>query len=127
MRSGRLNIDDDAGVDVDQIIGRVSEERWTSRSCSPACPRVGQRDVLRYRANLPIFLQRLQILAYRARPQLWVAPIDPFLARNSAAAIGISLNNARIDRKAFATNQPCAFRPRRTADPVMPDSRSEAT
>jgi hypothetical protein len=54
------------------------KKRWTSRSCGPACSGVSQRDVLRRRANLTFFFQRLQILAYRARAELRVAPVDPF-------------------------------------------------
>ena len=113
VRGGPLNVDDDAGVDVDQIICRVGKECWTPRSCGPARSRVGQRDVLRRRANLTFFFQRLQILAYRPRPELGVVPIDPFLARNTAAAVGVSLYDARIDSKPFASYQPLRLAPPR--------------
>jgi hypothetical protein len=105
MRGGRFNVDDDAGVDVDQIVGRVSKERWTSRSRGPACSRIGQRDVLRRRADLTFFFQRLQILANRARAELLVALIDPFFAWNTTAAVGIGLHDARIDREPLGSNQ----------------------
>jgi hypothetical protein len=46
-----------------------------------------------------------QILPHSARPELRVTPIDPFLARNTTASVGIGFYNACIDRGPFASNQ----------------------
>ena len=35
--SGRLNIDDDAGLEVDQIVGRIGKEGGPTRCCRPRC------------------------------------------------------------------------------------------
>src|SRR5208337_119493 len=77
----------------------------TSRRRGPARSRVGQRDVLRRRADLTFFFQRLQILANRARAELRVAPVDPFLAWNTPTAVGVGLHDACVDREPFASNQ----------------------
>ena len=52
VRRRSLDVDDDASVDIDQVVGRVGVERRAAGRCGPARCRVGQREVLRRHARL---------------------------------------------------------------------------
>jgi hypothetical protein len=41
----------------------------------------------------------------------WITQVRYFLACHAATAIGVSLDQAGVDRKAFATNQTCKVAP----------------
>jgi hypothetical protein len=50
-------------------------------------------------------IQRSEIFAHRAAGTFALAPIYSLRARNAFGAIGISLDDARVNSKAFALNQ----------------------
>src|SRR5262249_26212001 len=77
----RLNVHDHSRVHVHPIISRVRKVSGTSRRCGPARTRIGQRDVLRSRADLTILLELFQILAHRTTSKPWVTPVNRLIAR----------------------------------------------
>jgi hypothetical protein len=104
-RRRRLNIDDDRVIDVDQIVGRIGEERRsTMRSGPPRC-RIAWRNELRRDLacgaerciveNGEIFLDRT---AGRSRWQTR-GTLD------AIAVAGIGLDQTGIDGKAFAAKK----------------------
>src|SRR5205814_7804099 len=50
-------------------------------------------------------IQSRQLLLYRAAGPLWIAIPAPIMTCDRALLVGVGLNQARIDCKAFAANQ----------------------
>src|ERR1700730_10447953 len=106
--AGRLDVNDDAELHVDEIVVGVSEECRLLVSPGPLGCRIGWRDKLRddVAGGAPgRITQGCQILLHRAAGALSLAVLVPVLTRDRALLIGVSLDQARVDCKTFATNQ----------------------
>ena len=66
MRTGGLNIDDDARLYIDQVVRRVSEKRRTAGCTGPLGCRVRHGDVAAGALGTIYYLKPLQVLAHRA-------------------------------------------------------------
>src|ERR1700722_3995250 len=116
-----LGVDDDPGLVVDQIVGVVSEKSISVLPCNPCRLRIGQRDFFWRLASVTAPAQTTvitavllvmvggikssKILANRARSLLGRRPRNGLITRQPLPLAGISSDQARIDRKALATNQ----------------------
>src|ERR1700724_343466 len=99
----RFDIDDDAGLHIDQIVGRVGIKRWPVHRRPPRRG-ISRRDRRGNGDWLPRFIEPGQILPYRPRRELWITQVR-LLALSTAAAVGVGLDHAGVDGKAFATDQ----------------------
>src|ERR1700680_4838558 len=106
--AGRLDVNDDAELHVDKIVVGISEECRSLVSPGPLGCRIGWRDELRHdvagRAPCRVVEGR-QILLHRAAGALRIAVLVPVRTGDRALLVGVSLDQARIDSKPFATNQ----------------------
>jgi hypothetical protein len=98
-------IDNDRVVDIDQIVGGVSKEGLSAMGSGPTGRRIGRRDELGRdfgRRPESSVVKPSQILlnspacGFRRKPFLTLDPLLP---------VGIRLDQAGIDRKAFAADQ----------------------
>jgi hypothetical protein len=104
-----LDIDDDGVVEVDQIVGGVSEEGVALQGSGPLRRRIGARDELRLRlaGRAPGgFVEGVEILADRAARPGEIVPIDRLGRFRRALLVGVGPDQAGIDRKAFAADEP---------------------
>src|SRR6516164_8933599 len=103
---GRLDIDDDRVLDVDQVIRRIGKEGLAAVRPCPARRWVRGRNELRRdfgRRSESGIVEDSQILVDRPAGSLrWksLVTFDPPLS------IGIGLDQARVDRKSFAPDEP---------------------
>src|SRR5450755_72743 len=118
MRGRCLHVHDDPRLQIDEVVGRVGEERRAAWGGSPACGGIGERDVLRSRWRIGrvsgtvtrrvVLLEGCEVLANRAGRTVSLVPVDDLGARHSPSSVGVGLDDAGIDRKAFATDQALA-------------------
>src|SRR4029077_2582993 len=90
-----------------RVVG-VREERWPLVSPGPLRRRIGWRDKLRddVAGGAPgCIIERCQILLHRTAGPRGIAIPAPILPRDRALLVGVGLDQARIDCKAFAPNQ----------------------
>jgi len=104
-RGGRFDIDNDRVVDIDQIVGGVGKEGLSAMGSGPTGRRIDRRDELGRdfgRRSESSVVENSQILlnsptcSFRRKPFLTLDPVLP---------AGVRLDQAGIDRKAFAANQ----------------------
>src|SRR4051795_621325 len=99
--AGRFNVNDDAELHVDEIIVGISEERRPLVSSGPLSCGIGWCG-----SCAPgRIIQGRQILLHRAAGPLWIAIPAPIMTCDRALLVGVGLDQARIDCKAFAANQ----------------------
>src|ERR1700690_3859886 len=104
-RSGRFDIDDDRVVDIDQIVGGVSEEGLSAMGSGPARRRIGRRDELWRnlgRRTERSIVENGQILFYGASRSLRRKSL---LALYTFLPVRLRLDQAGIDRKSLAADQ----------------------
>ena len=99
-----LDVEDDAGLGVDQVVGRIGVKRRAAGRGRPLRGRVGERHVLRRLTRFLCGVQRFQVLAYRARERRLPVPAG-IAARDTALAVCVGLDDAGIDGEAFASDQ----------------------
>src|SRR6202008_3866396 len=106
--SGSLDINDDAELDINEIIIGIGKECWPAPRAGPLRGRIGRRHELRChiarRTECRIVKGR-QILPRGAARGRSKACLLPFGARDRALLVGISDNQARINRKALTADQ----------------------
>ena len=118
MRGRSLDVDDDPGLEIDEIVGRVGVEGRAAWGSSPAGRGIGERDVLRSGWRLGrvagavtrrvVLLEGCEVLANRSGRTVSLVPVDDFGSRHSPSSVGVSLDDAGVDRKAFAADQALA-------------------
>ncbi len=102
---GRLDVDDDGVVEVDQVVGGIGEEGRSLVGAGP--PRRG----IRWRDELGRDLRRRPEGGVVQHRQILVdssaaaSAGRPVLARHAALTIGIGLDQAGIDGETFAADQ----------------------
>src|SRR5262249_9795562 len=118
-----LSVDDDPGLVVDEIVCIVSKERVDALPCHPCRLWVGQRDFFRSLASTtatartaviaaatPLIpaggIEDREVLANRTRCLLGLRPGNRLIAGRPLLLVHVCLDQARIDRKPFAANQP---------------------
>src|SRR5437763_6289636 len=106
--AGCLNVNNDPELHVDEVVVGVSKKCRSFVCSGPLCRGIGRRDELRDnvagRAPCPIVEGRQILLHGAAGPSRIALPM-PILTCDRALLVGIGLDQARIDGKAFATNQ----------------------
>src|SRR5260221_6645032 len=103
-----FNVNDDAELHVDEIIVGVSEKCRSLVSSGPLGRRIGWRDELRHHVagGAPRrIVEACKILLHRAAGALRITIPAPVLTRDRALLVGVSLDQARVDCKTFATDQ----------------------
>ena len=103
---GRLDIHDHGMLQIDQIVGAVSEEGEATIGAGSARRRVGDREELggdRGCATERCLIEHREILAHRVAGGVGRQALA---ARHRTLAVGIGLDQAGIDRKALAADQP---------------------
>jgi hypothetical protein len=111
--TGRLDIDDDRCLKVDEIIISVSEEGVPLVSTRPLRRRVRWRDELRnyLTGSTPGgVIQSAEIFPRRASRRRQLPPIDLIRARERALFVSVRRDQAGVDGKAFITNKPLGYR-----------------
>src|SRR5450631_1331789 len=106
--AGCLDINDDAKLHVDQIVVGVSEECRPLVRAGPLRRGIGRRDELRddVAGRTPRrFVEARQILLHGTAGPRRIAIPAPILTCDRTLLIGVSLDQARVDCKAFAANQ----------------------
>jgi hypothetical protein len=101
----RLDIDDDRVVCVDQVVGGIGEEGVALVGTGPR-GRVGRRDELRCdraRCAERRIIERSQILLHSPSGVCIGMPLFP---RRRALLVGVGSDQAGVDRKALAADQP---------------------
>lgn len=101
-----LDIDDDRVVEVDQIVGSVSEEGVPFQGSSPLCRWIRARDELRLRfaGRAPGgFIQRVEILAHRPAGPSEIVSVDCLRSLGRALLVGVGPDQASIDGEAFCS------------------------
>ena len=105
-RGGRLHIDNDRVLGIDQVVGRVGEEGLSAMSAGPARRRTGRRDEtgrdLGRRPERRV-VQHRQILVDRP---VRVLRRQALVAVDALLPVGIRLDRTGIDCKAFGADQP---------------------
>src|SRR5450432_607452 len=107
-RAGRLDVNDDAELHVDQIVVGVSKECRPLVRPGPLRRGIGRRDELRHNlaGGAPRrIIEGRQILLHRAAGPLGIAIPAPILPCDRALLVGIGLDQAGIDCKTFTANQ----------------------
>ena len=105
---------------VDQIVGVVSKKWISVLPCNPSRLRIGQRDLFWRLASVAATartavlaavllivvggIENSEVLANRARRLLGLRPRNGLIARHSFLLDCVSPDQARIDRKALATD-----------------------
>ena len=105
-RRCRLDIDDHRMIEVDQIIGAVGVKGPLTRGRRPARSWIGERDPLRLHRRRTAerrIVQHLQIFANGAARHIGR---QAFVPGHRSTTIYIGPDQARIDGKAFAADQP---------------------
>src|SRR3954453_1330710 len=90
--AGRLNVNDDAELHVDEIIVGVSEERRPLVSSGPLSCGIGWGDDLRAHVGSCApgrIIQGRQILLHRAAGPLWIAIPAPIMTCDRALLVGV--------------------------------------
>ena len=118
MRGRSLDVDDDPGLEIDEIVGRVGVEGRAAWGSGPACGRISERDVLRSRWRIwlvagavtrrVVLLEGCEVLANRSGRTVSLVPVDDFGSGYSSSSVGVCLDDADIDRKALAADQALA-------------------
>src|SRR5438132_1741 len=106
--AGGLDVNDDAELHVDEIVVGISKECRSLVSAGPLRRGIGRRNELRdnLAGGAPRrIVEGRQILLHRAAGPRRITILAPILTCDRALLIGIRLDQARIDRKAFAANQ----------------------
>ena len=102
-----LDVDDHSELHIDEIVVGVGEKRRSSHRAGPLGSRVGRRDELRRdlagRTEGRV-IEGCQVLLHGAARSLGITRLLPFRARDRTLLVGISYNQARIDRKPFTTD-----------------------
>ncbi len=104
-RGGSLDVHDNRMLQIDQIVGAVSEEGETAISTGPARRRIGDRDELggdRGRPAERCLVEHGEILAHRMAGDIGRQALA---ARHRALTVGIGPDQAGVDREAFAADQ----------------------
>src|SRR6201996_2434196 len=107
-RAGGLDVNDDTELHVDEIVVGISEECRSLVSAGPLRRGIGWRDELRHNVagSAPrCVVEGRQILLHRAAGPRRIAIPAPILTCDRALLVGICLDQARIDCKAFAADQ----------------------
>src|ERR1700682_1707985 len=110
QRWRRFDIDDDARLHIDHVVGRVGVKRRAVHR-RPTRSRICRRDRRGNGDGITLLTECGQMLAYGPCRLPRIAQILRTLARRAAAAIGVGLDHAGIDGKAFATDQPLLHAP----------------
>ena len=111
MRGRRLDVHDDPGLQIDEVVGRVGVGGRPARSRGPPGGWIGQRDVLGH-ARVIFFaagvgsLEAFEVLAHGAARAVTCGPVDWLAARHATGAVDVGLDDAGIDREALAGDQP---------------------
>src|SRR6202521_4852877 len=100
----RFDINNDASLHIDQIVGRVGVKRWAIH-CRPTRGGIRRRDRRGNGGRRTLLIKGSQILAYGPCRVPWIAQVLCLLARRAAAAIGIGLDHTGVDGKAFTAYQ----------------------
>lgn len=103
------DLDDDGVIEIDQIVGGIGEEGLALQGSGPLRRRIGAGDELRLglAGRAPGGLvERVEILAHRAAGPGEIVPVDRLGGFGRTLLVGIGLDQAGIDRKAFAADQP---------------------
>src|SRR5450631_3699492 len=106
--AGGLDVNDDAELHVDEIVVGVSKECWSLVRSGPLGRGIGRRDELRDDVagrTPPRFVEGRQILPHGTAGPRRIAIPAPILTCDRTLLIGVSLDQARVDCKAFAANQ----------------------
>src|SRR5262249_6406599 len=106
--SGSLDINDDAELDINEIIIGIGKECWPAHRTGPLRGRISRRDELRChiaRRTKSGIIKGRQIFSRGAARGLGDACLLPFDARNRPLLIGVSDNEARINRESFTADQ----------------------
>ena len=101
----RLDVHDDAMVEVDEVVGGIGEERLPAMGAHPARRRIGGRDELRRHLGRVAecrVIQHGQILVDRAARHLRRQALGAF---DALLAAGIGLDQADVDGKAVAVDE----------------------
>jgi len=104
VRRCGLDIDDDPGLYVDQVVGRVRIERWSTGCCGPLRSRIGRGDILGRPVRCLGVVQRLEILADRMGERRLAIP-SRFDARDTFLTIGICFDDAGVYGEPLASDQ----------------------
>jgi hypothetical protein len=106
--AGGLDVNDDAELQVDEIVVGISEECRSLISAGPLGRGIGRRNELRNNVAGAPHAVSSRVARYSFTARLDLAGITipaPILIRDRALLVGVGLDQARIDCKAFATNQ----------------------
>src|ERR1700722_15868503 len=104
-----FDINNHTKSNIDQVVRRVCKKCRTTWSASPLRRRIGDRNALTHCLGAPVGLDAFQILANRARRlHRTERSVINCCTGDSSCAGSIRLDHARIDRKAFATNETLA-------------------
>src|SRR5262245_46109642 len=94
---------------VDQIIVGISEEGWSAHRAGPLGGWIGRRHKLRRdvaRRTEGSVVEGRQILPHGPARDLGITRLLPLRPGDRALLVGVGRNQACIDRKPFATDQP---------------------
>jgi len=106
--AGRLDIHDDADLQVDQIVVRIAEKRRAPHGAGPLRRRIGRGHKLRLDfARRPEcrVIEGGEVLLRRPVRRLRVNRRVPLRSADRPLLVGVCNNQARINRKALAPNQ----------------------
>jgi hypothetical protein len=104
--TGGLHLDNDGMIEIDQVVGRVGEEREAAVCRGPPRGRIDRCEILRCdgrRRTKGRIIQYRQILLNRATRSSWT---QSFRALHPALAVSISLDQTGIDSEALTADQP---------------------
>src|SRR5882762_3481017 len=108
-RARRFDIEDDRGLQVDQIVICISEERVSFVSAGPLRCRIGPGDELRrdLAGRTPGGLvESVEILPYGTPARSERRPICTFCAGDGPLLVGVGRDQTGIDRKSLPANEP---------------------
>src|ERR1700722_11175370 len=106
--AGRLDIHDDADLHVNQVVVRITEKRRAPHGAGPLRRRIGWGHKLRpdfTRRPECRVIERSEILLRRPVRRLRVNRRVPLRSADRPLLVGVCNNQARINRKALASNQ----------------------
>src|ERR1700733_3800802 len=104
-RGGRFDIDNNRVVDIDQIVGGVSKKGLSAMGSGPACRRIGRRDEFGCDLGCSSESSVVEYGQILLNGPACSFRRKPFPALDALLAVGVRLDQAGIDRKAFAANQ----------------------
>src|SRR5262245_16628877 len=102
-----LDVDDHSELHIDEVVVGVGEKRRSSHRAGPLGSRVGRRYKLRRHLagrTEGRVIEGCQVLLHGAARSLKITPLLPFRAGDRTLSVGVSYNQARIDRKPFTTD-----------------------